>query len=382
MRKNTLIIDNAKLILADEVIDGHIVVKDGIITDISTGRTAVTDKTDAHGYVTAGFVEVHTDHMDKCFTPRPKTQWPSWSAMSMHDGIMALSGVTTVCDAIAVGYVFDGGDRAENLQRMVDALIDGEQSGTNRVQHFLHLRCELPSPKTVELFEQFADVEQLRLVSLMDHSPGQRQFLSLDKFREYYKGKYHLNDVQMTAFEAEQIELSATWSACNRKIIAEQCHAKGIALATHDDGTLAHVEDAVAHGCTMAEFPTTIEAAKASHDKNMCVVMGAPNVVRGGSHSGNIAAHELATMGVLDILSSDYYPSSLVDAVFTLAKRDDNALTLVDTIKMITQTPAEVLNLEDRGVLAVGKRGDLALVQTHNDTPRVEHTYVKGQRIM
>lgn len=382
MRKNNLIIDNAKLVLADEVIDGYIVAKDGIITEIAAGRTATAGAIDAHGsYVFPGFIEVHTDYMDKCFTPRPKTQWPASSAMNMHDGVMALAGITTVCDAVAIGYALDGGDRAENVQRIVDAIVAGEANHTNRIQHFLHLRCELNSATTVGLFEHFADVKQVRLVSLMDHAPGQRQFVSLEKFRDYYKGKYNLSDTQMAEFEREQIELSEKWSAKNRKAIVQQCHAKDIALATHDDATLAHIEEALAYGCTISEFPTTIEAAKASHENNMRVVMGAPNVVRGGSHSGNIAAHDLAAMGILDILSSDYYPSSLVDAVFTLAQRQDNALNLVDAAKMISKTPAEVLHLNDRGELAVGKRADLAIVTMHNDAPRVEHTYVQGRRI-
>lgn len=382
MRKNNLIIDNAKLVLADEIIDGHIVAKDGIITEIATGRTATTGAMDAYGsYIFPGFVEVHTDYMDKCFTPRPKTQWPASSAMNMHDGVMALAGITTVCDAIAIGYAMDGGDRAENVQRMVDAIVAGEVNHSNRIQHFLHLRCELNSETTVGLFEHFADIEQVRLVSLMDHAPGQRQFVSLEKFRDYYKGKYNLNDIQMADFEREQIELSEKWSAKNRKTIVQQCHTKGIALATHDDATLAHIEEALEYGSTISEFPTTIEAAKASHENNMRVVMGAPNVVRGGSHSGNIAAHDLVAMGILDILSSDYYPSSLIDAVFTIAQREDNQLDLVGAIKMISKTPADVLRLEDRGELVVGKRADLAVVTVHDNVPRVEQTYVLGRRI-
>lgn len=382
MRKNNLIIDNAKLVLGDEIIDGHITAQDGIITEIAAGRTTVAGAIDAHGsYVLPGFIEVHTDYMDRCFTPRPKTQWPASSAMNMHDGVMALAGVTTVCDAIAIGYAMDGGDRAENVQRIVDAIIAGEINRSNRIQHFLHLRCELNSATTVGLFEQFADIEQVRLVSLMDHAPGQRQFVSLEKFRDYYQGKYGLNTQQMADFEQEQLALSQQWSAKNRKNIAAQCSDKGIVLATHDDATIAHVEEALEHGCRIAEFPTTIEAAKSSHKHKMRVVMGAPNVVRGGSHSGNIAAHDLAAMGCLDILSSDYYPSSLVDAVFTLTKREDNNLSLVDAVKMVSKTPAEVLQLNDRGELAVGKRADLAIVTLHHDAPRVEQTYVQGRRI-
>lgn len=382
MRQNSFIIDNVNIVLADEVINGHIAVENGVITAIDHGRTVIPSATNGHnGYLLPGFVEIHTDQIDKCFTPRPKTQWPATAAMKLHDSIMALSGITTVCDAIAVGYEFDGGLRAKNLQRMVDALIEGEQHRLHRVQHFLHLRCELPNARTVELFEYFKEVTQLRLVSLMDHAPGQRQFAQIEKFREYYKGKYHLSNEQMAVYEKEQVELSQKWSAKNRTAIAEQCREKGLILASHDDATLDHVEEAKLHGCAIAEFPTTLDAAKASHQAGMKVVMGAPNVVRGGSHSGNVAAHELAAAGALDILSSDYYPTSLIDAAFQLAVREDNDYQLPQTINMISKTPAEALQLPDRGEIAVGKRADLVLAERFDNAPLVEAVWSLGRRI-
>lgn len=382
MRQNSCVIDQVNIVLANEVINGHVVVEAGKIKAIEKGRTTLPSAINGHGgYLMPGFVEIHTDQMDKCFTPRPKTHWPATAAMKLHDSIMALSGITTVCDAIAVGYEFDGGDRAKNLQRMVDALIEGEKNNLHRTQHFLHLRCELPNARTVELFERFSEAEPLRLVSLMDHSPGQRQFANIEKFREYYQGKYNLSDEKMADYEKEQVELSSIWSAKNRANIAEQCQAKQLVLASHDDTTLAHVEEAKSHGCTIAEFPTTIAAAKASHQLNMQVVMGAPNVVRGGSHSGNVAAHDLAAENALDILSSDYYPTSLLDAAFTLSAREDNQYGLSEAINMISKNPAEVLQLTDRGEIAIGKRADLVLASLYQQAPMVESVWSKGRRV-
>lgn len=382
MRQNSVIIDNVNIVLTDEVINGHVVVENGVITAIDHGRSSNPAAIDGHnGYLLPGFVEVHTDHMDECFTPRPKTPWPATSAMKMHDSTMALSGITTVCDAICVGYEVGAGYRAENLQRMVDALIEGEKNNLHRIQHFLHLRCELPNERTVALFEELKDIAQLRLVSLMDHAPGQRQFADIEKYRIYYKGKHHFNDEQMAAYERTQVELSQTWSEKNRAAIAEQCREKGIILASHDDATLDHVEEAQRYGCDVAEFPTTIEAAKASHQAGMKVVMGAPNVVRGGSHSGNVAAHELAAVGALDILSSDYYPSSLIDAAFKLAADENNRYQLPETVQMISKIPAEVLQLSDRGDIAIGKRADLVLAEQFENAPLVEAVWSQGRRI-
>lgn len=148
----------------------------------------------------------------------------------------------------------------------------------------------------------------MTLVSLMDHSPGQRQFANREKYREYYQGKYSLTDVQMQQYEEEQLALAARWSQPNRETIAAMCRARHIALASHDDATHAHVAESHQLGSVIAEFPTTFEAAEASRKHGMNVLMGAPNIVRGGSHSGNVAASELAQLGLLDILSSDYYP--------------------------------------------------------------------------
>ncbi|MBN0847608.1 alpha-D-ribose 1-methylphosphonate 5-triphosphate diphosphatase, partial [Pseudomonas aeruginosa] len=151
---------------------------------------------------------------------------------------------------------------------------------------------------------------------------------------DYYQGKYHLTHDEMDRFEAEQMALAATWSQPNRQTIAAMCRARRIALASHDDATEAHVAESHQLGSVIAEFPTTLAAAQASRQHRMHVLMGAPNIVRGGSHSGNVAAHQLASHGLLDILSSDYYPASLLDAAFRIADAEDNAFTLPQAIRL------------------------------------------------
>ena len=214
------------------------------------------------------------------------------------------------------------------------------------------------------------DKPGVSLVSLMDHSPGQRQFASREKYREYYQGKYHLNDQQMSEYEEQQVALSARWAAPNREAIAAHCRARRISLASHDDATAAHVAESCALGSAIAEFPTTEAAARASHQQGLQVLMGAPNIVRGGSHSGGNVA---AALGVLDILSSDYYPASLLDAAFRLAADERNAYDLPVAVRAITRNPARALDLQDRGTLAEGLRADLVLARPHG-----EHVYVQN----
>ena len=377
-----MIINNVALVLADEVINGSLEMRDGRIASFSESTSRSPAALDGAGaYLLPGLVELHTDNLDKFFTPRPKVDWPAHSAMSSHDALMVASGITTVLDAIGVGDVRDGGHRRENLDKMIDAIRDSNRKGLNRAEHLLHLRCELPHFSTLPLFEGLMSTPELALVSLMDHSPGQRQYASLEKYRDYYQGKYQLNDAQMDAFEREQLAFAAEWSQPNRQAIAGLCRQKGIAIASHDDATAAHVAESHQVGSQIAEFPTTLEAARASRACGMQILMGAPNIVRGGSHSGNVAAWQLAAEGLLDILSSDYYPASLLDAAFRLAADEHNGLSLADAVALVTRNPARALGLNDRGVIAEGLRADLVLVHTDHGHPHIRHVWNQGRQV-
>ncbi|CAM3813369.1 alpha-D-ribose 1-methylphosphonate 5-triphosphate diphosphatase [Rahnella bruchi] len=377
-----MIINNVRLVLDDQVVEGSLEMQNGVISAFADSRSQLPQALDAQGgWLLPGFIELHTDNLDKFFTPRPKVDWPAHSAMSSHDALMVASGITTVLDAVAVGDVRDGGHRLDNLQKMIDAIVNSQNAGLNRAEHRLHLRCELPHETTLPLFEKLMDTSVLSLVSLMDHSPGQRQFATPQKYREYYQGKYHMNDEQMDDFQEEQIALSRRWAQPNREAIAAHCRERNISLASHDDATAAHVEESLALGSVIAEFPTTEEAARASHHSGLQVLMGAPNIVRGGSHSGNVAAHHLASLGLLDILSSDYYPASLLDAVFRIANDEGNAFSLAQAVKLVTRNPANALGLKDRGEIAEGKRADLVLARAHGDHYFVQNVWRQGIQV-
>ncbi|WP_145592231.1 alpha-D-ribose 1-methylphosphonate 5-triphosphate diphosphatase [Yersinia bercovieri] len=373
-----MILNNVNLILEDQVVSGSLEIKNGEISRYSDRPTQLSAAIDGqNGWLLPGLIELHTDNLDKFFTPRPNVDWPAHSAMSSHDSLMISCGITTVLDAVAVGDVRDGGHRLDNLQKMINAVVESQRAGLNRAEHRIHLRCELPHESTLPLFEELMLQPELSLVSLMDHSPGQRQFASRAKYREYYQGKYHLSDQQMAEFEEEQVTLSARWSTPNRTAIAARCRQLGIPLASHDDATAEHVAESQALGTVIAEFPTTEAAASASHQQGLQVLMGAPNIVRGGSHSGNVAAHQLAALGVLDILSSDYYPASLLDAAFRIAQDTSNDFNLPQAVNLVTRNPARALGLEDRGVIAEGKRADLLLAREHHGS-QGRHIYVQN----
>jgi alpha-D-ribose 1-methylphosphonate 5-triphosphate diphosphatase len=364
---------NARVVLAEEIVDGTLVVRDGVIADIQPGRSHAP-ATDLDGdYLIPGLVELHTDHLETHYSPRPGVAWNVMASVQAYDGQIATSGITTVFDCFRMGSDEDNGYEPGEMRKLADALRTAQDKGRLRADHRIHLRCEVSSENVIEALDEFRDDELVKLASLMDHAPGQRQFQTLEHYALYYKKKRGMTDAQFETFVERRQAESAQFSAKHREEIAEHCHELGITLASHDDATLEHVEEAVRQGVKLAEFPTSIEAARASHEAGMSVMMGAPNIVRGGSHSGNIAAMDLARLGILDVLSSDYIPFSLLHAIFIIA-RDNEEIPFHQALHMVTKTPAETVGFDDRGEIAVGKRADL--VRVHHDPEHAEHVPV------
>lgn len=377
-----MIITNINMVLEHEVVRGSIEFnKQGIVSlaDCPSQHPSAYDG--EGGWLMPGLIELHTDNLEQYFTPRPKVDWPPFSAMSAHDAQVVGAGITTVLDAVALGDYRGTGDRSKNVDKLIETVVESQKRGVNRADHFLHLRCELPHSTTLGMFERYADVDAIKLVSLMDHAPGQRQFVNVEKYREYYQGKYKFSDAELQHFEQEQVALSEQWSHPNRVAVSERCRDLVIPMASHDDATLEHVNESWELGMAIAEFPTTVDAAVRSHQLGMQVLMGAPNVVRGGSHSGNVAAHQLASMSVLDILSSDYYPASLLNAIFALSSDESNDYDMVKATRLATYNPAQALLLEDRGLIAEGKRADLLLCHLHHGSPYVTHVWRNGRQV-
>ncbi|MBE69777.1 MAG: phosphonate metabolism protein PhnM [Thalassospira sp.] len=375
------IFTNAKLVLANEVIDGAVQVKDGKISDISDRPSNLPGAEDMGGdYLMPGLVELHTDNLDKHLTPRPKTRWPATAAVVAHDNQVASAGITTVFDAVSIGDVNEGSERIVRLIESVNALEHALENALLRADHKLHLRCETSFPGMVEALGQLIDLPLVSMLSVMDHTPGQRQFVSLDAYYTYYQGKYGLNDEEMRKFIATRRRDAELYSEKHRRHVVEQAHAKGLALASHDDATAEHVAEAVADKMTVAEFPTTLEAAKASHEGGLGVMMGGPNLVRGGSHSGNVAAGELAKHGYLDIISSDYVPHSLLHGAMKLFDEFEG-YDLPRAIRTVSLNPATQVGLDDRGEIAVGKRGDLIRVHHSPHHPIVRGVWREGVRV-
>ncbi|MGB0747298.1 MAG: alpha-D-ribose 1-methylphosphonate 5-triphosphate diphosphatase [Magnetospiraceae bacterium] len=377
-----LLITNAQIVTPDEVIFGTVEVRSGHITAVDRGLTGLATAIDFDGdYLIPGLIELHTDNLERHFTPRPGVHWPAVPAVMAHDAEIAAAGITTVFNAIAIGDIINGSTRLNYLEEMARGVHEARERKVTRADHRLHLRCEISFAGVLDLFEPFSQDPLVRLVSLMDHSPGQRQFANVDKYREYYQGKYRMTDDEIESLICRQQEASATYGTINRRKIVDFCHDRKLALASHDDATADHVAEAARQGMTIAEFPTTLEAADLSRQHGMKTLMGAPNVVRGHSHSGNVSARYLAKEGLVDILSSDYFPSSLLQGAFTLAKEIDG-IDLPDAIATVTAHPAAAVGLRDRGRILPGKKADLVRVALSDDVPVVRHVWRDGGRVV
>jgi alpha-D-ribose 1-methylphosphonate 5-triphosphate diphosphatase len=391
---NEQILTNARIVTADQVFTGTVVLRDGLIQDVQTGVSYLPQAHNLDGdYLLPGLVELHTDNLEKHLSPRPGVDWPSASAVMSHDAQIIAAGITTVFDALSIGDVNPKGKRMQQLPGMVDAIARANAADMTRAEHRLHLRCEVCHPDTLSVFRDLVEQPLVQLVSVMDHSPGQRQFALESKYREYYMGKYHLSTEQMDEFIVEQVANSKVYSDRYRKAIVDICLARGLSVASHDDATVAHVEESAGYGMTIAEFPTTLEAAQACRRLDMSVLMGAPNIVRGGSHSGNIAAATLAQEGLLDILSSDYYPASLLQAAFTLGDQleqtreqlGDNGQVagagLAKAVTTVSLAPARSAGLNDRGEIRVGLRADLIHARAVGTLPVIQQVWRQAKRV-
>lgn len=372
---------NATLVLPTEVVTGSIRLSKGRIAAIDRGPGVPLGALDCGGdLVLPGLIELHTDNLERHIEPRPRVQFPHAGAILAHDGELAACGITTVFDALRVGSVVSSGKASygEYARLLADEIQAMRADGALRISHLLHLRAEVCSETLIDELTKFGPQDGIGILSLMDHTPGQRQFRDLGQLRNYVRGKHGLSEEDFLAHVATQQALSDRLGAAHEAAAVAHARRFGAALASHDDTTADQVATSARHGATFAEFPTTIEAARACHAHGIRVMMGAPNLIRGGSHSGNVAAKDLAALDLLDILSSDYVPSALLNAAMMLG---DLWGDLPRAVATVTASPARATGLTDRGSLTPGLRADVIRVARLPKAAAVRGVWVAGQRV-
>jgi alpha-D-ribose 1-methylphosphonate 5-triphosphate diphosphatase len=370
---------NARLVLADQIMHGSLTTAAGCIARIDRMPSDAAGAIDLEGdLLIPGIIDLHTDNLERQVQPRINARWPSRSAMVAHDAQCAGAGVTTVFDSFCVG---DLGFEEDRKRTFVEGVIDLDalsEAGLLKADHLLHLRCELPAPDMEALFTPYAEHPRLALVSLMDHSPGVGQWGDVSQFRAILR-RDGLTEPEIDARLEHHRAGRLRWRGRNRRLVLDRMRGRPIAIASHDDRTTEEVAENAADGIRIAEFPVSMEAALAARAHGMEVIAGAPNIVRGGSHSGNVAAADLLRAGAVDAFASDYVPASLLEAA--IMATSIGAITLPQAIALITDRPARMAGLIDRGRIAVGLSADLVRLRLHEGMPIVRGVWRRGKRV-
>ena len=373
------ILTNATLVLPTEIVAGTLVIRNGRIAEVQPGRSHALSALDLAGdHLMPGVVDVHTDNLERQVMPRMSARWPSRSAMLAHDAQCASAGVTTVLDALCLG---DLGFNEARVKTFRDAIIDLDAlAGTDvmKSEHFLHLRCELPATDMMDLVDPVADHPLVRMVSLMDHSPGVGQYANMDRYWKLRRDSGFTDEAIQTRIDLLS-EQRARMRDPNRRAVLKRVAHLDIELASHDDRTEEEIAENIADGIRISEFPVSMLAANAARAGGMEIIAGAPNIVRGGSHSGNIAAADLVRAGRVDAFASDYVPAALVEAAWLCVAQ--TGISLSEAVGYITDRPARMSRLPDRGRLEAGLRADLVHVRVHEGMPVVRQVWRAGERV-
>ena len=371
---------NARIVLSDRVAHGRLTFDGDTIVSVEETPDVPTGAIDCDSdYIVPGLVELHTDNLERHIQPRPGVDWPLAPAILAHDGELAATGITTVFDALRVGSITEGKGRYDKYARSTASeILRLRDAGLTKISHFLHLRAEICSATLAEEMEEFGPRDRVGIVSLMDHTPGQRQFRDVSKLRHYLMGKKHMTEAEVEEHFTHLKSLRDAYGDRHEALAVREAARYGAVLASHDDTTADHVATSAAHGIRLAEFPTTVEAARACREQGIAIMMGAPNIIRGGSHSGNVSALELAGLDLLDVVSSDYVPAALMLSAFRLGAFWDD---LPRAIRTVTAAPAAATGLTDRGELAEGRRADVVRVRPTDNFPVIRGSWSRGQRV-
>ncbi|MEL7546243.1 MAG: alpha-D-ribose 1-methylphosphonate 5-triphosphate diphosphatase [Pseudomonadota bacterium] len=369
---------NANIVTPEAVVPGGLAAEHGMIAEIGAEHGGEDFDGDL---LIPGLVDIHTDNLEKHFFPRPGVDWNTLSAAIIHDGMCAAVGVTTVFDSLSVGsWSSNEARHLENMIQLVDGLEQATHAGLLKTQHFIHWRCETSSPVLTDLLDQLIDKELTRLLSVMDHTPGQRQYPDIEKHKARWREHLGLSEAEVEERIESALANQAKFAPLNREAVSKVAKERDLSLASHDDQLKSHVEQAKAIEAHISEFPTTLEAAGTAKDYGMTVVMGAPNLMRGRSYSGNVSASDLAHEGLLDAFASDYVPRSMIEAALALTK-EPFGWSVPDAVATVTKAPAQSVGLDDRGALEVGKRADFIRVHVKDGRPLIRGVWVNGERV-
>lgn len=383
------IIHNGKIITEEAIVDGYAVVVQGEVIQAIIPQESVVNYSDAElidargGYISPGFIDIHSDYIETIASPRPTSMMDFNISLREAEKILISHGITTMFHSLSFYredvFTHKPMRNPNNIQRMVDA-IDATHHELHLIRHRLHARFEIDNVDEIDSLVQNIENGKVHLLSFMDHTPGQGQYRNLEVYRETLKGYRDISDDDVNVLIAER-QSTEFLTIEKIKEVAELAISRGIAVASHDDDEIQKLELVKSFGTTISEFPITLEVAKKAKEMGLHTIAGAPNVLLGGSHSGNLSATEAIANDCVDILCSDYYPAALLHAIFDLHEKHDNDLHKM--FMMVSLNPAKAVKMDDElGSIKVGKKADVLVIERMEDGyPMLTATMVNGALI-
>lgn len=384
----TTLIKNGIVVLPDQSIQATVAIKDGVIEAILTEAASVnswisnndeTEIIDAQGsYVLPGLVDIHNDSIEKEVQPRPNTLFPLEMSLFEFERKLPLHGITTMYHSLSLGVGLSL--RGDHLLTDMIELINRYRQSRSVIRNRIHLRYEVSYLEGVPIVEKYLKERMIDYLSFMDHSPGQGQYREPGSFERYVMKNQGVGldevrtIVEGVLFRKKQIN----WKQLHK--LGELATERGIKLASHDDDSPVRVDQSKLYGISVSEFPINMETAKYAAEQGLSVCVGAPNLIRGGSHDKNLSASDAVKAGAANIICSDYHSSSLLRSMFKLV--DDGIAALPAAVRMATLHPAVALGIGDEvGSIERGKAADLIIVEQYQGHPWIARTMVGGRTV-
>ena len=375
-----MVIEGCRAVVPSGVIEGaSVYIRDGIIEEVSRGAIRGCEKKiPADGlYMMPGFIDIHSDAIEREISPRPNVFFPVNIALFELDKRLAASGITTIFHSLS----FSEGEIGIRSNRTVYDIIKeiNRLKGALSINTMAHARYEITDDGAVTYLRRLIRDRQIHLLSIMDHTPGQGQFREVTSYKDYFGKMYDKTETELDRIIEQKIESKGKING-NVEELIHACRQSGVPMASHDDDSPEKIRWLKENGIGISEFPVNMEVAGAAGDEGIRVCLGAPNVLRGNSQANNLSARDAIKEGCGDILCSDYTPMAMLHAVFTLVNL--KILSLSDAVRMLSLNPARAVGIgTERGSIEEGKRADMMLVDIKGEVPAIVRTFVSGNEV-
>ena len=379
------LLTNGKIVTEDGILQGYdLLIEDDVIRKIAEKgslRTIGIEKIDVKGsYIAPGFVDIHSDYIENMASPRPTSIMDFNISLREAEKVLLNDGITTMFHSLSF-YGLDLFEnkpvrKRENVIKLMD-VINKTHNEKHLIRHRFHARVEIDSIDEVENIKNYIKEGNVHLLSFMDHTPGQGQYRDIDTYRKILKGYKDVSDSEIDEM-VEARRNKATITVDVMKEIAELAKERNMAIASHDDDSVEKIDFVKELGASISEFPITVDVARAAQKKGMLTIAGAPNVLLGKSHAGNLSAAEAIQEKCIDILCSDYYPAAMLHSIFKL--NEDYGIDLCEAFKYVTINPAKAVKMDNViGSIKEGKKADLLIIEKLDGIPVITSVFVDGK---